>query len=215
MSGLWIIGAGGHAKVVIETARAMATFEPVGVLDDDASRWGSTVLGLPVTGPIAPDRLRELGVERAVLAIGNNRARAALADRLEGLVTWVTLVHPSAVVAPSVRLGEGTVVFAGAIVQPDSVIGRHVIINTGSSVDHDGVIGDLAHIAPGARLAGGVRVGEGALVGIGACVIPGRAIGDWATVGAGAAVVEDIPPGVVAKGVPARVDAFTVGRVDD
>jgi len=204
VSDLWIIGAGGHAKVVIETARAMKTFEPVGVIDDYDARWNSTVLGVPVFGPVTPERLRELGVARAVVAIGANRARAELARRLDGLVAWVTLVHPSAIVAPSVRLGEGTVVFAGAIVQPDTVVGRHVILNTGSSVDHDGVVGDFAHIAPGARLAGGVRIGEGVLVGIGSCVIPGRAVGDWATVGAGAAVVTDIPPGVVAKGVPAR-----------
>ena len=91
-----------------------------------------------------------------------------------------------------------------AFIQSDSIIGRHSILNTACSVDHDASIGDFAHVAPGAHLAGGVRVGEGALLGIGCSVLPGRTVGDWAIIGAGAVVLRDVPPGVTAKGVPAR-----------
>lgn len=201
---LWILGGGGHAKVVIETARATRAFVPVGVLDDDDTRFGSNVLGVPVRGPIVASAIGELGIDLAVLAIGDNHARAAVVGRLAGLVSWAVLIHPASTVAETVQLGEGSVVFAGAIVQPDAVIGRHVIVNTGASVDHDAVVADFAHLAPGVRLAGEVRLGEGALVGIGACIVPGREIGAWATVGAGAVVTSDVPAGVVAVGVPAR-----------
>jgi len=209
---IWIAGGGGHAKVVIETARATGRVLPVGVLDDDPSRAGLEVLGVPVRGTLDPTAVARLGVTRMVLAIGDNRAREQLAARLDGLVRWVTLVHPAAVVAASARLGEGTVVFAGAVIQPDAVLGEHVIVNTGASIDHDCVVGAMAHIGPGARLAGTVSVGRGALLGIGSCAIPGCRIGDWVTVGAGGVVVGELPAGVVARGVPARWAGWTIAE---
>jgi sugar O-acyltransferase (sialic acid O-acetyltransferase NeuD family) len=199
-----VVGAGGHAKVVIETARAMGADHIAGVLDDDPARIGSEVLGVPVLGTIDVETIQRLGIARATLAIGSNRVRAELAARLAGRVAWVTLVHPSAVVAPSARIGKGAVVFAGTVIQPNAVIRRHAIINTGATVDHDCVIGDFAHIAPGVHLAGNVHIGEGAFMGIGSCAIPGARVGDWSTVGAGGVVVDDIPAHAVVKGVPAR-----------
>src|SRR5271166_203560 len=50
MSTIWIVGAGGHAKVVIDTLRATETVDVLGVLDDDRTRQGTEVLGVPVRG---------------------------------------------------------------------------------------------------------------------------------------------------------------------
>lgn len=204
MRPVWVIGSGGHAKIVIDTLRATGAFEVVGALDEDPRRLDSEILGVQVQGDLSPWSLDRLGVERAVIAIGSNRVRAAVARRLDGRLAWETPVHPQACVADGVRIGEGTVVFAGAVVQPGAVIGRHVILNTACSVDHDNTIDDFGQIAPGSHLAGCVRVGEGAFLGTGSCVIPGCSVGAWATVGAGGVVTRDVPPGVTAKGVPAR-----------
>jgi len=197
---LAVIGVGGHAKVVAATARA-AGFAIGRVVDDDPDRWGQALHGATVDGPTS--RVLEDPEALAVLAIGDGRVRARLAAMAR--CRFARIVHPSAIVDPSVTLGDGTVVFAGAVIQPDSRIGRHAILNTGASVDHDCVVGDFVHIGPGARLAGGVTVGEGALLGIGSAVVPGRTVGAWTRVGAGAVVVGDLPPDVVAVGVPARV----------
>jgi sugar O-acyltransferase (sialic acid O-acetyltransferase NeuD family) len=197
---LTVIGAGGHAKVVVATARA-AGWDLAAIVDDDRGRWDTTILGHPVTGPAAP----ALGDPEAtcVLAIGDNATRRRLAASAR--CRFAVVVHPGAIVDGSVQLGAGTVVFAGAVIQPDTRIGGHAIVNTAASIDHDCVAGEAVHVAPGARLAGGVTLGDEVFVGIGAVVIPGVTIGARTTIGAGAAVVRDVPGGVIAIGVPARV----------
>ncbi|MCE9577123.1 MAG: acetyltransferase [Deltaproteobacteria bacterium] len=199
MDGVVIVGSGGHAKVVIATAQAMG-FAVRTIVDDDPARHGQRILGVEVTGPSAPI-LADPG-QHAVLAIGANRVRQKLAATAR--CRFATLVHPSAIVHHTVRLGAGTVVFAGVVLQPDTVVGAHAIVNTGASIDHDGTIGDFVHVAPGARLAGNVTLGEGVFLGIGAAAIPGSQVGAWTTVGAGGTVIADLPPGVVAVGTPAR-----------
>lgn len=199
MSEVLVVGAGGHARVVIATLRA-AGMAVQGVLDDNAAAWGSTVLGCPVLGGL--ERLEEPG-QRAVIAIGHNRARQTISLK-HPEVEWVSAVHPSAVVDETARIGAGTVVFAGAVIQPNAVLGQHVIVNTGATVDHDCVLEDYVHIAPGCNLAGTVRLGQGAFLGVGSAAVPGVCVGAWTTVGAGGVVVKDLPAGVVAVGVPAK-----------
>lgn len=196
-----VLGAGGHAKVVISTLQA-AGYRVAAVYDDDPQKWGQRLLDIPIVGAIAPERVP--AGQPVVLAIGKNATRKVVAARFVA-AQWISVQHPNADVHPSVQLGAGTVVFSGAVVQPGAVVGRHCIINTGATVDHDCVIGDYAHIAPGVHLAGEVTVGEGAFMGIGSVAIVGVTIGAWATVGAGAVVIHDIPPGSTAVGVPAKV----------
>jgi acetyltransferase EpsM len=198
---IWVIGAGGHAKVVAETAFA-ASSTVAGFLDDDPLKQGTALLGLRVEGPILSGMSR-LGVHRWVLGIGDNRVRRHLVER--GLPAEpVTLVHPTAIVSPSARLGTGTVAFAAAIVQAEARVGSHAVLNTRATVEHDVVVGDFAHIAPGAVLLGGAEVGTGVLVGAGAVVLPGIRIGEGAVVGAGSVVAKNVPAGATVVGVPAR-----------
>ncbi|MCS7254555.1 MAG: acetyltransferase [Armatimonadetes bacterium] len=195
-----VIGAGGHAKVVISTLQAMG-IKVDAVVDKDEKKKGSKILGVPVIG--SPNLLYGMDDVKAIIAIGSNQIRKHIASEFQN-VEWLTLIHPRAYVHESVKIGEGSVIFAGAIVQPFACIGSHVIINTGATVDHDCEIGNYAHVAPGSHLAGGVKVGEGAFIGIGAVAIPNVHIGDWAIIGAGAVVTADIPSFATAVGVPAK-----------
>lgn len=204
MTAVWVIGNGGHAKVVIDTLTHQGRWRVAGVVSDDPEA-PPCVPGVPHIGPIASDTLAPHGVARAIIAIGSNDARARIAGLLHGRVEWVSAIHPGAILSPSAHIGQGVLVCAGGIVQPDAVIGDHVIVNTGASVDHDCHVDRYAHVAPGVRLAGNVSVGEGAFVGIGSQVIPGKRIGAWSVVGAGAAVVDDVPDHATVVGVPARV----------
>lgn len=197
MKRIAVIGAGGHARVVVDLAE-MLGLQIIGAADDDPTK---RLYDLPHLGPPAALRL-EPGVV-AVLAIGSNAVRQRLAARLTGL-KWDSLVHPHAVVSLRATVQPGAVVFAGAVVQADTLIGAHAIVNTAASVDHDCQVGAFAHIGPGAVLAGGVSLEEGAFAGAGSVVLPGVRLGAWCTLGAGGVAARNVPPHEVHAGVPAR-----------
>lgn len=198
---LIVLGAGGHAKVVIATARACG-WQRILAFDDNPNLRHKTLLGVPIVGALR--EALEYVNSKSVIAIGDNRLRKQIAQQWSDYA-WACLIHPKAFVDPTVVMGGGTVVLAGAVIQPDVRIGNHCIINTSASVDHDCQLEDVVHIAPGARLTGGVYVEEGCLVGAGSVVLPGLRIGAWSIVGAGAVVTHHVPEGVTIKGVPARI----------
>lgn len=203
-AGVVIIGGGGHAKVVIEILRAAG--ETVAAIVD-ADPTPRTILGVPVVGDdLALPALRERGLTRLFVAVGDNRLRETLGRKARGMgFILANAVHPSAIVSPSARLGEGVAVMAGAVINAESQIADLAIINTGAVVDHDCRLGAAAHVAPGAALAGGVSVGDRAFLGVGVRVIPGVTIGADTVVGAGGVVVRNLPAAVLAVGVPAKI----------
>lgn len=201
---LVIIGAGGHAKVVLELLRdAGATI--VGLTD--ANPLTGNLLGVPVLGDdtLLP-ALFERGVRSAFVALGDNHRRYEMGERVRQLgFSLVNAISPYARVSPSAQLGQGIAVMAGATINAEARIGDLSIVNTNAGVDHDAVLGAACHVGPGVALAGGVQVGRWALLGVGSSVIPGCSIGEGAVVGAGACVVRDIGPNLIAVGVPAAV----------
>lgn len=205
------IGAGGHAKVLLEILELVGGYQVVGLLDADPKKRGTRVLGVPVIGDD-----RELaaqyraGARWAFIGVGavsgegtRARARLFLQAREQGF-RMAVLVHPSAVVSRRAVLGDGAAVLAGAVIGPEARLGDNAVVYSGGIVEHDSQVGPHALISPGVAVAGGVVIGEGAFVGIGASVIQGCRIGAWATVGAGAVVAQDVPAEARVAGVPAR-----------
>jgi len=190
---MYLYGASGHARVIVDMLSASG-LKVDAMFDDDVSI--KELMSIRV-------RHHWQGESPIVISIGNNVTRKQIAEKLN--CEFFTAIHPSAVVSPSARLGDGSVVMQGAIVQSGTSIGRHCIINTGASVDHECVIEDYVHVSPKATLCGNVHVGEGAWIGAAAVVIPGVKIGKWCTIGAGSVVVSDIPDGAIAYGNPCRV----------
>jgi sugar O-acyltransferase (sialic acid O-acetyltransferase NeuD family) len=204
------VGAGGHAKVVLDILAAMGGYDVVGLLDADSSQIETRVSGMRILGG---DELLEPqydgGVSHAFIGLGgaaDTRPRRRLYERVRSVgFNVVSAIHPSAVVSPVAGLGAGATVCALAVVGSEAGTGENVIVNSGAIVEHDCRIGDHVHVAIGARLASAVHVGEGAHIGAGATVLQGIRIGAGAIVGAGAVVVRDVEPGVVVVGVPAHV----------
>lgn len=197
-----LIGAGGHAKVVLDALLAGGVeLADLRVRDGRAEMQGRTLLGAAVD---TPELNPELAGQDVHVAIGAIAARADLLGRALALgARPFTVLHPSARMSPFADVGGGTFVAALAVIGPSARVGRGVIVNHGSVIDHDCVVGDHCHIAPNASLGGGVRIGDRVLIGAGAVVLPGVRIGDDAVIGAGAVVTRDAPDKAEWVGVPA------------
>ncbi|MGA7813225.1 acetyltransferase [Caballeronia sp.] len=203
VKGIVVVGAGGHAKVCIESLRAMGELVDFCVGDENSP---DSCVGVPVlVGDDNLARLRSEGYEKAFIAIGSNRLR----ERLAKLATdqgyrLVNAINPHAIISPSVTFGNGVAVMAGAVINAEAAIESLANINTGATIDHDCRIGRAVHIAPQCGLAGNVVVGDQAFLGIGARVIPEIKIGANVTVGAGGVVIQDIDSGKTVVGIPVR-----------
>lgn len=195
---LVLIGGGGHALVVAETALT-AGWNIGGFLDDrpDANLAGhATRLGkLMSSGDLGDGTVLHL-------ALGNLAMRHRLLGDIRGW--FATIVHPTTTVSRTASVGPGVFISAGAIIQGRTTIGPHAIINTGAIIEHDCIVGENSHIAPRATLLGEVRVGAHTLIGAGAVILPGMHVGSHAVVGAGAVVTRDVPDGSTVVGVPAK-----------
>jgi sugar O-acyltransferase (sialic acid O-acetyltransferase NeuD family) len=204
---LLLIGAGGLAREVLAAARSLPDeWTPVGCLDDNAARHGSTVDGVPVLGPTA--LVHEYPDAAVLICVANAArptARPTLARRLSlAADRYGVLVHPAASVASGVELGAGTILLAGAVVTAPQRVGAHVLLMPQCVLTHDDAVGDGVTMATRAALAGGVTVGESAYLGAGALIRENLSIGAGAVIGMGAVVLADVPAGETWAGVPAQ-----------
>lgn len=191
---VYLYGASGHAKVVLDIAK-MACVKVPCLIDDNPQI--NELAGLPVVH--TAEELSPI-----IVTIGECQTRRKIVEKL-GKREYLTVVHPSAVKAKSVKIGYGTVVMAGAILNPDVRVGNHCVVNTGASIDHDCILHDFVHIAPHCTLCGEVEVGKGTWIGAGSTVIQCVKIGRNCFIGAGSVVVSDIPEGCLAYGNPCRI----------
>ncbi len=197
MSNVILIGAGEHARVVLDSLQAAGRSV---IVMFDPKYDGQNFMNTAVHGTYRHDL--HTGSE-AIVAIGANDVRQRLSREVRHAFT--TSVDKTAIVSQYSTIGRGSMVLHGVIIQQGSVVGQHVIVNTAAHIDHDCEISDFVHIAPGASLCGRISVGEGTLLGAGSIVIPGIKIGQWCTIGAGSVITRDIPDYAVVVGNPGRV----------
>ncbi|SKB93256.1 acetyltransferase [Daejeonella lutea] len=196
----YLIGAGGHAKVILEILEDQ--MELIGGLVD-TNNTITQLLDYPVTKGL--EDIYRIEEDKVIVSIGANHIRKIITDRSKNKYRYGRLVHSKAIVSSRSSIGVGTVIMPGVVINTGVSIGEHCIINTSTSIDHDCYVGDFAHLSPNSTLAGNVQVGEGAHIGIGASIIPGIKIGKWATIGAGAVIIRDVPDFAVVIGVPGKV----------
>jgi sugar O-acyltransferase (sialic acid O-acetyltransferase NeuD family) len=197
---LVLFGAGGHAKVVIDTVRLSSGLRISFLAEKNQDRVGGLMYSYPILSQDEVLRDGPKGDQLAFISIGDNGARRDMAGKAEESgFSFSTLIHPSAVVSKETQIGAGTLLTAGVVLNPYIRVGNHVIVNSGAVVEHDCVLGDYVHLAPRSTLCGGVIVGSSSLVGAGAVVLPGVTIGKNVVVGAGVVVSKDVPDGIVLR----------------
>ncbi len=204
-----LLGAGGHAAVLVDALAAAGATLPCLALDPSPARHGQKVLGVPIqAGDELLNLLAEQGVRSFIVGVGSTRD-TSLKRRLYELglnhgLRPAAVVHPSATISPWACLGVGAQVLANATIGARASLGDNVLVNTGAIVEHDCLVESHTHLATGARLAGGVHIRHGAHIGINAAVMQNVTVAEGTIVGAGAVVIRDTQPGEVVVGVPAK-----------
>jgi len=202
---LIIIGAGGHARIVIDTA-ILLHYNIEGIIDINYRGLIERILGYPVIGSM--NMIDEFDPKKyeIFIAIGDNKIRKEHFDWVKDRNFNIPkIINPRAIISNNAQIEEGTLVNAGAIINCCVKINCNVIVNTGSIIDHETIIGSNTHIAPGVKIAGRCKIGSNTFVGIGAVIKDNIEIGDNCIIGAGSVVVNHIESNVIAYGVPAII----------
>jgi sugar O-acyltransferase (sialic acid O-acetyltransferase NeuD family) len=215
---LYIIGAGGFGREAADTVREInradasangPVYRIAGFVDDDESLWGTIVNDIEVKGGVEWLCGLESGDGRgcrhcAVIAVANPQMKRAIAHKLEGLIEWATIIHPTAVISPYAEIGAGAIIQANACIGPNARIGKQCCVNFCSGVGHDAVLGDCVSVMSHCDITGYDVLKDGVYVATSVSIIPSVTVGENAFVGAGSVVVKDVPEDIKVFGCPAR-----------
>ena len=192
MNPILIIGAGGHARSLIDLIETQGDWNIHGLIGLP-EQMGSKLLSYPVIGSDNDLPAMHNICNAAVVAIGqlpNPALRQRIASQLKHLgFHCPVVISPHAVVSRHARLGSGSVVGHGAIVNAGADVGMHCTVNTRALIEHDAQIGDHCHLSTGALVNGGVQLGSGCFIGSGAIIREGLQIPAGTVISAGKRVM--------------------------
>ena len=201
-----IIGASGHSKMIIDIIIKNDNYNIIGLIDSYKQK-GEKVFGFQVIGceKDIPDVMNHHNIRGCIIGIGDNWTRKKMKEMLEKQtpnLSFISVVHPSAILAVGVQIPKGTVVMAGAIINANARIGEFCIINTNSSLGHDSIMQDYSSLASGVTIGGNVNIGFCSVISLGASVIHDITIGDHTVIGAGSLVLSNMESYITAYGIP-------------
>ncbi len=204
---LILVGCGAFARELINWVEDLAdlgkSISVSGFLDDNPNALHGFPYSVPSLGTISS--FTPQPGDQLLMAIGDPKAKKSLFVELKNKgATFATLIHPSAVIARSARLGEGVVLCPQAIVSADAVVGDLCAINCNASLGHDVQLGNFSTLSTHVDLTGWVQVEECVFFGSGASVLPKVKIGTGARIGAGAVVIRSVPADAVVYAPPAK-----------
>ena len=202
-----VVGAGGFGREVFQWVRdAWPEHRSLlaGFLAADVPKAISRGCPLPVVAD--PREFEPQPGDGLLLAIGIPEIRRRVAESLEqrGGV-FLTLIHPTAIVASTASIGQGTILCPYSIVSDAARIGRHVLVNYHASLGHDATAGDFAVFSPYASLGGDAHVEEDVFLGMHASVGPGKRVGARSKVSANSCALANSPPDSIVFGVPGKI----------
>jgi sugar O-acyltransferase (sialic acid O-acetyltransferase NeuD family) len=207
MSGLLLIGGGGHCSTVIESLQD-GIYEKIGIIDK-IENIGKLLSNVPFVGCDNDLEILSKDYGSAFISLGGIsdwKKREYLAQQAERCKYSIpSIIHPMSVVSKTADISKGVLLGAMCVINAHTKIGEMCILNTGCIVEHDCVVEAYVHVSPGAILCGGVRVGKGSHIGAGSVVKEGVSIGENTLIGIGSVVTRDIPSNAVAYGNPCKV----------
>ena len=203
MKKLLIWGAGDQGHVTLECALAMNAYEQIDFLEIK-EKGSRKIINHTVFKESEFDKVVKL-YDEVIVATGSNDLREEKIKMLLAFgIPLATIVHPTALISSSAKIGSGTTILANVIININTKVGIGCIVNNGAIIEHDCMVGNYVNICPKFAMAGHSSIGYKSYLGIGSTVIDDIRIGNRVTVGAGAVVVSNISDNIVAIGVPAK-----------
>ncbi len=207
MKDIYIIGSGGFGREILETLKAInkieKKYEIIGFIDDDENKKNNLINGYLISGTVKQMKEHFLKLDNkpcAVIAIADAETKKMIANTLEGTVVWENIIHPTAIIADTCKMGRGNLFQAFSLIGPNTIIGNHCMLNVGSGVGHDVIFEDFVSVMSNCDITGGVVLKENVYVSSSVSVIPGCIIGESAKLGAGSTIFKNVKPGVTMHG---------------
>ena len=195
----YVLGAGEQGSIMIPYIIEYKGF-PENLLFFDDQKEGPRIAG----GFNDLEKVLKRG-DKLYLGIGNNEIRERVFEKFKDYLEFPNAIHPSAIIASGVKMGQGITIAPGVIINPLAEIGNACIINTGVILEHETIVKDYSDMEPTSKTMGGVYIGKGTTIGPGSVICEDIKIGDYSHIGAGSVVLKDIPNNSLAYGVPAKV----------
>ena len=209
-----IIGEGKYGEVYLNYLKE-AGVEVIGFLDDDPKVQHKEYDGVPVLGPIS--KLRDLrqthGVEAVYCPLGNNELRVKFLREAKGLgYLTPNYIHPSVIISPNVKIGDGVYILLGSHIMPCTVIEDYVMISMNVNIAHHSLLKTGTFLSTGCNFGASIVAEDFAYCGIGSTIMTGlKRLGKDCLIGAGAVVIKDVPDGAIVAGVPAKIIKYKSG----
>jgi len=200
-----VYGAGNGAITLQEAMQAGDQYRTVCFIDDNPNH---AVIhnGLPVVHGSRLSELKEKGINHIATEIARGTIRQRIKEKVINMgFELINVIHPSAFIAPSVKMGVGNFIKARAVIETNTEIGDCCIIDNGVVIAHDNIIGNACHIAPGAIFGSSIKIGKNTIVGIGASISTNIHVGQNSIISVGSAVTKNVGVNSVVDGVPAKI----------
>ncbi|TEU26815.1 acetyltransferase [Alkanindiges illinoisensis] len=168
---LLILGAGGYGKSLAEVAALTGQWAEICFIDDQWPRLKDKNDYL-VISDIAHLKNMDLMNCEAIAAVGNNQIRKRWHEMSTEMgIPLATIIHPQAIISPSVKIEAGVSIMAGCVLGTDVQVHRGCILNSGVILDHDVVIEEYAHLSIGVKVAGNIRIAEFSSLEVGSTIV--------------------------------------------
>lgn len=207
MKDLIIIGAGGFGRELFFLAKESYGYEKefkiLGFIDDNIYALNNyngypNILGKISDFEFTPNNVFICSI--ADISIKNDIIEKFTKSGAE----FFTLIHRTARVTDTARIGKGCIIGPMASIGADTIIGDFTIIQTGSIVGHDVEVGRNSRLDNYAILVAESKIGSNCIVHSNSVINYGVKISDNSTVGACSFVVRNVKSNVSVFGNPAK-----------